>query len=152
MDEIALPVLNHTDAGLGGYDEKTTRHSLNLGASVRALGQSWGVEGCARPPTRTNTHTHTYARRLVETIYDAHARSLAQGRSRKGARHLNPRCLTPFHSTAEASYCISSTSSSAWTCPTCDSGVTVEAVVENNGGRALVGFDSGQSALFVALA
>jgi len=51
---------------------------------------------------------------------------------------------------AEASYCVDSTASSAWTCATCDDGITVDSVVEADGGRALVGYDSGQSALFVA--
>jgi predicted lipase len=50
---------------------------------------------------------------------------------------------------SQASYCISSASDS-WSCSTCDSGISLEAVVENNGARALVGYDSKQDVLFVA--
>jgi hypothetical protein len=48
----------------------------------------------------------------------------------------------------QASYCINSTSS--WDCATCDSDIDLEAVIDNNGARALVGYDSDQDALFVA--
>ena len=50
---------------------------------------------------------------------------------------------------AQASYCIGSLDD-GWACPTCDSGVQLEAVVEAKGGRALVGFDGTTNNLFVA--
>jgi hypothetical protein len=51
----------------------------------------------------------------------------------------------------QASYCIDSIDA-AWDCSACDSGIELEAVVYNkwSGGRALVGYDSKQDALFVA--
>jgi hypothetical protein len=49
---------------------------------------------------------------------------------------------------SQASYCIGSGDS--WTCPTCDSSVILEAVVEALGGRALIGYDGYSASLFVA--
>jgi predicted lipase len=37
-----------------------------------------------------------------------------------------------------------------WSCSTCDSGVVLKAVIDSSGARALVGYDSGYGALFVA--
>ena len=56
-----------------------------------------------------------------------------------GARALNATALSSYDEAttkgylnlAQASYCVDSTTS--WSCPTCDAGVTVTAVVEDSG-------------------
>ena len=47
---------------------------------------------------------------------------------------------------SQASYCVSS----VWTCATCDTANTLEAVVESHGERALVGYNTNIDSLFVA--
>jgi len=48
----------------------------------------------------------------------------------------------------EASYCVNSTGN--WDCTTCDSDISMNYVFEDDGARALVGYDSQQNALFVS--
>lgn len=51
---------------------------------------------------------------------------------------------------AQASYCVGT--DLAWSCPTCNSGITLTTVVEDRvcGGRALVGYDAEDDTIFVS--
>ena len=49
---------------------------------------------------------------------------------------------------SQASYCVSSVDQ--WDCPTCNPSVTLEYVVEENGSRAIQGFDSTTNTIFTA--
>ena len=50
----------------------------------------------------------------------------------------------------QATYCVDTANKNTWTCPTCDEGVKVISVVEEMGGRALVGYNPNYNAIFVS--
>ena len=53
-----------------------------------------------------------------------------------------------FINLSQATYCVSSTKE--WNCITCESSIKPEYLVENNGARAIQGFDTQTNTLFVA--
>ena len=50
----------------------------------------------------------------------------------------------------QATYCLDTANKNTWTCPTCDKGMKVISVVEEMGGRALVGYNPDYNAIFVS--
>ena len=50
----------------------------------------------------------------------------------------------------QATYCLDTANQNTWTCPTCDEGMKVISVVEEMGGRALVGYNPDYNAIFVS--
>jgi hypothetical protein len=67
-----------------------------------------------------------------------------------GASSYDVDLVTSSLHLTQATYCVDTANKNTWSCPTCDESVKLVSVVEEMGGRALVGYNPTYNAIFVS--